>query len=216
MRKKLLLTAAALLTLSSVLAGAGGAASRQEKADSAAKITIHDHAVADGSASSGKLRSLARKLARARLATAKYALDLEAAKADGYFIITRMIPDMGYHYLNPNISEFDVTKPPILVYAHRGDSWQLVAFEWVFTEKPEEDPLPGARYGSFGAACHYEDGTFVFKRLERNCPETSPETGTEFVFWHPKLVTLHLWSWYHNPDGIYNGTNPLMRPFNEG
>jgi hypothetical protein len=23
-------------------------------------------------------------------------------------------------------------------------------------------------------------------------------------------------SWYHNPDGLYNGTNPLIRPLNQG
>jgi hypothetical protein len=34
------------------------------------------------------------------------------------------------------------------------------------------------------------------------------------VFWHPKLVTLHVWLWYPNPAGLYNPTNPLVRPFN--
>ena len=27
-------------------------------------------------------------------------------------------------------------------------------------------------------------------------------------FWHPELVTLHVWLWYPNPDGLYSGTNP--------
>ena len=36
----------------------------------------------------------ARQLASARLATAKYATDLDQAKADGYQIITRDIPNM--------------------------------------------------------------------------------------------------------------------------
>ena len=52
---------------------------------------------------------LAQSLAAARLATAKYATDLNRAKADGYQIITQMIPDMGYHYLNPKVSGFNVT-----------------------------------------------------------------------------------------------------------
>ena len=34
------------------------------------------------------------------------------------------------------ITKFDASKPPILVYAKRGSGWQLVAFEWVFPEKP--------------------------------------------------------------------------------
>jgi len=105
--------------------------------------------------------SLANELAAARQATAKYATNLARAKADGYFIITKMMPNMGYHFLNPNISGFDVTKPPILVYEHRGSTWQLGALEWVFTSMPASVPLPNATFGSFPAACHYADGTFV-------------------------------------------------------
>jgi hypothetical protein len=157
----------------------------------------------------------ASQVAAARLATAKYATDLDAAIADGYRIITPMMPDMGYHFLNPSISEFDVTKPPILVYVRDGDNWQLVAVEWVFPERPKKPPLPHAKYGSFGAACHYQDGSFVFLASEDDCPETSPESGAPFFFWHPDLVTLHVWMWYPNPAGIYNSTNPLIRPFNE-
>jgi hypothetical protein len=160
--------------------------------------------------------TLAAQLARARLATARYATDLRAAKADGYQIITRMIPDMGWHFLNPTIQGFDVTKPAILVYQRRGRHWQLAALEWVFLQQPEAPPLPGASYGSFGAACHYRDGTFVFAGAQDECASRSPQTGSAFSFWHPPLVTLHVWVWYHNPDGLYHGTNPLVRPFNRG
>jgi len=157
---------------------------------------------------------LASQLARARLATARYATSLRAAKADGYQIITRMIPDMGWHFLNPAIQGFDVTKPPILVYERHGRSWQLAALEWVFTETPASPPLPGATYGSFPAACHYTDGTFVAARVQELCAKRSPSTGARFNFWHPDLVTLHVWLWYPNPAGLYSGTNPLIRPFN--
>ena len=75
-------------------------------------------------------------------------------------------------------------------------------------------PLPGATYGSFGAACHYQDGTFVFAAQQDTCPKRSPETGAAFNFWHPDLVTLHVWLWYPNPAGLYNGTNPYITPFN--
>jgi hypothetical protein len=157
---------------------------------------------------------LAAQLARARLATGKYATNLRAAKADGYQIITRMIPDMGWHFLNPTIQGFEVTKPAILVYERHGRRWQLGALEWVFPQQPEVPLLPGATYGSFAAACHYTDGTFVFARVQELCAKRSPETGARFNFWHPDLVTLHVWVWYHNPDGLYSGTNPLVRPFN--
>jgi hypothetical protein len=118
--------------------------------------------------------------------------------------------------LNPAIKDFDVERPPILVYEKRGDHWQLGALEWVFPKKPAKPPLPGAKYGSFAAACHFVDGTFVVENDEHNCAERSPETGAAFNFWHPKLVTLHFWIWYPNPDGLYASMNPFVRPFNEG
>ncbi|MGN6869941.1 MAG: hypothetical protein ACTHMY_16225 [Solirubrobacteraceae bacterium] len=152
----------------------------------------------------------------ARLATAKYATDLARAKADGYGIITQMIPNMGYHFLNPKVSGFSVRKPAILVYEHHGSTWQLGALEWVFTSKPAKPPLPGAQYGTFGAACHYLDGTFVFEDAQSKCPAASPQTGAKFNFWHPDLITLHFWIWYPNPAGIYNGMNPMVKPFNNG
>jgi hypothetical protein len=66
--------------------------------------------------------TLTGDIAAARLATAMYVTNLEAARADGYQIITRMIPDMGYHFLNPKVTGFDVRKPPIRVYEHHGST----------------------------------------------------------------------------------------------
>jgi hypothetical protein len=195
-----------LLLLGSLFAALVGA--------SPAPASSHSHDGTDLTAR--QVRRLAGPLARARAATAKYATDPELAKADGYdMTITQMIPDMGYHLLNPDIIEFDVTRPPILVYARNGNDPQLVAFEWVFPEKPASRPLPGASYGSFPAACHYEDGTFTFSDSEPNCAATSPESGAAFTFWHPKLITLHVWAWYPNPAGIFSGTNRWIRPFND-
>jgi hypothetical protein len=158
---------------------------------------------------------LAQSLAAMRVATAKYATNLNKAKADGYKIITPMIPDMGIHYMNAKISGFDVTKPPILVYQKHGSQYLLGAVEWVFPAKPAKPPLPGARYGAFGAACHYVDGTFVPAAAQDDCARTSPQSGAAFGFWHPNLVTFHVWLWFHNPAGLYSGTNPLVTPFNE-
>jgi hypothetical protein len=42
------------------------------------------------------------------------------------------------------------------------------------------------------------------------------ESGSPFFFWHPKLVTLHVWIWYPNSDGLYASMNPLVAPFNRG
>jgi hypothetical protein len=157
---------------------------------------------------------LAASLLQARLATAKYATSLAAAKADGYRIITKMIPNMGYHFMNPKVTGFDPKKPAILVYEQHASRWQLGALEWVFPAKPKTPPLPGARYGAFGAACHYTDGTFVPAQSQAACTKTAPGTGAAFGFWHPSLVTLHVWLWYPNPSGLYSGLNPLVEPFN--
>ena len=101
---------------------------------------VHVHPQATASSTP---QELAPMLADARLATAKYATSLKRAKRDGYrIIVTQHIPDMGHHFLNPNITGFDITKPPILVYVNRGRKWQLVAFEWVFTERPPPRRYP--------------------------------------------------------------------------
>ena len=203
------LTALMILGLCAAVPLAAWAAQTEKPA-----TVLHVHPASSAKSSP---KGLAQILAKARLATAKYATSLEAARKDGYTVnVTRMIPDMGWHFLNPTIAGFDASKPPILVYVKRGKAWQLVAFEWVFTETPAKPPLPGATYGSFAAACHYADGTFVPAAAEADCAKTSPESGAAFGFWHPDFVTLHLWAWYPNPDGVYAGMNPLVAPFNKG
>jgi hypothetical protein len=160
---------------------------------------------------------LTKDIAAARMATAKYATNLAKAQADGYKIITKMMPNMGYHFLNPSISGFNVRKPQILVYEHTGpNTWQLGALEWVFTSMPKTPPLPNATFGFFPAGCHYNDGTFVPEPTQQDCPATAPGSGASFFFWHPDLFTMHVWVWYPNPAGLYSSTNPLVSPFNGG
>jgi hypothetical protein len=145
-------------------------------------------------------------------ATAVYANDVGAAEKAGYMIITPMMPGMGYHYMNPNIPNFNAITPQILVYVKTQNTMQLVALEWVFTEKPKQPPFPGATYGTFDAACHYKDGIFIPAPDQKSCAPTSA-TGSPFSFWHPNLVTLHVWLWYYNPAGLYHSTNPLVDPY---
>lgn len=159
---------------------------------------------------------LVQQLAAARAATTKYVTNLALAKRDGYMIITKMIPNMGYHYLNPKVKGFDPRKPAILVYEHQGTRWQLAALEWVYTSKPAKSPFPGAKYGSFGAGCHYADGSFVPAGSQDACPQTAPGSGARFGFWHPLLLTLHVWLWYPNPSGLFASTNPLVSADNGG
>jgi hypothetical protein len=172
--------------------------------------------VSSSPAGTSKSATLQTDIALARLATAKYVSNLPLAKANGYTIITKMIPSMGYHYMNPKISGFNVEKPPILVYEHHGSTWQLGALEWVFTSKPATPPWPGATYGSFGAGCHYADGSYVPAQSQDACPKTAPQSGAAFSFWHPLLITLHVWLWYPNPSGLFASTNPLVSFFDQG
>jgi hypothetical protein len=185
-----------------------------------AALTVWGVSVSDGASmhhhkASAKGKTLARQLAKMRVATAPLVDDLAAAKAAGYKQITPMMHNMGFHYLNPSITKFDPAKPPILVYTRRGGKYQLGALEWVFPTKPKKAPLKGAKYGSFPAACHYDDGTFVTASSEADCAPKNDD-GSPFFFWHPDLVTLHVWLWYANPDGLYASMNPFVSPFNKG
>ena len=56
----------------------------------------------------------------------------------------------------------------------------------------------------------------MFQADQNACAAKSPQSGAAFNFWHPDLVTLHVWAWYPNPDGVFSGMNPLMHPFNAG
>jgi hypothetical protein len=72
----------------------------------------------------------AKLIAAIRQATAKY-LDVEKAKADGYRMTTRMIPNMGYHFINPKLRGFAIGKPNLLLYIKHDDgSFRLAGVEW--------------------------------------------------------------------------------------
>ncbi len=215
MRRIIIVVLSAALLATTAWAIRGAAAEPAHPAQAAAVPAAHQHDMSNMNTTAASVASpLAEQLAAGRLATLEFANNLHAAKAAGYQILTRMIPDMGYHFINPNIQGFDIRKPPILVYERKGDTWQLGAFEWVFPTTPATPPLPGATYGTFGAACHYKDGTFVFASSQDQCAKRSPQTGARFNLWHPDLITMHVWLWYPNPDGLFNGTNPNATPFN--
>jgi hypothetical protein len=207
------LSAALLATTAWAIRGAAAEPSRPAQAAAGAvPAAAHQHGA--NMTATSVASPLAEQLAAGRLATLRFANNLHAAKTAGYQILTRMIPDMGYHFINPSIQGFDIRKPPILVYERKGDTWQLGAVEWVFPSTPATPPLPGATYGTFGAACHYKDGTFVFASSQDQYAKRSPQTGARFNLWHPDLITMHVWLWYPNPDGLLNGTNANVTPFN--
>ena len=82
-------------------------------------------------------------------------------------------------------------------------------------EQAGDPTVAGGEYGSFPAACHYTDGD-LRPEPESTRPAIPVRTGAAFTFWHPALVTLHVWLWYPNPAGLYASYNPLAKPFNGG
>lgn len=126
-----------------------------------------------------------QELMSARKATAKYT-DISAAIADGYVDINVFIPNMGFHYLK--VSEldavFDPERPELLVYAQDlcEGRMRLVAVEYA---------------------------------VPTNLSATAPEGFTgDADDWHRQdnfgLWTLHAWTWFRNPDGVFAELNPRV------
>lgn len=129
-------------------------------------------------------RETKRELNRARRATARYH-NINNAIADGYVDINVYVPNMGYHYLKPEILDatFDPARPELLVYADFGNGrLRLVAVEYAVPTSLSDTPPEGFT----GDDDHWH----------RN---------DEFGLW-----TLHAWIWYRNPDGVFADLNPRV------
>src|SRR2546425_2398168 len=107
------------------------------------------------------------------------------------------------------------THPLSLFNVKKGSHGKLAHFEGFGPKNPATPPLGGEKYGSFSAACHYKDGSFIEAAAEAKCAKTNPKTGADFNFWHPPLVTFHMWIWYPNPSGVFAEFNPWLTPFNK-
>ena len=155
----------------------------------------------------------ALQLAHARIATAKYAGDLNAAKKAGYEILTQQIAGMGYHFINPAVKGFDVRKPPILVYEQARCPLAARRARVGLPEEARDASAEGCdvRLVPRGMSLQGRD---VRARAERGhlCHD-EPTSGSAFNFWHPALVTMHVWIWYPNPAGLYASMNPLVHSF---
>ena len=119
-------------------------------------------------------------IAATKLATAKYVNNLALAKKDGYQIITRMIPTMGYHFMNPDVKGFDVSKPPILVYEHRGIELAARArWSGCSRRSRRSHRSPVRRTAPSGPAATIADGTFVPADGAGVMPDEGPGIGRE-------------------------------------
>ena len=108
-----------------------------------------------------------------------------------------------------------MAKPPILVYTRRDGKYQLGALEWVFPKKPKKAPLKGATYGSFPAACHYDDGTFVTASSESDCAPTN-DAGSAFFFFHPQARDPARLALVPQPRRAVREHEPVREPVQQG
>ncbi len=134
----------------------------------------------DGERILGKLQT---ELAKVRSATEKY-LNIANAIEDGYTDFNVIVEGIGYHYMKVECvdSTFDPGIPELLVYSKNPTSgkMRLVAVEYAV---PNTGPLPEGFSGN--------EDVWV--------------NSADFGVW-----LLYAWVWYHNPDGMFNPTNPRV------
>lgn len=129
--------------------------------------------------------ALSQELANVRAATAKYH-SVEAAEADGYISINFCEPGEGCHWMNPLLIDdtFDPEHPEFLLYAPSENGWRLVAVEYVVPIAL----LPGGPPEGFTG----DDDQWR---------EDTEGAG---------LWELTVWTWLHNPNGIFEQHNPRV------
>jgi len=162
-------------------------------------------------------------VAEVRAATARY-LDIGRARDDGYVQTTAMEPRHGYHFSHLGLLTLgaagqlvaggpDLRRPATLLYVERAGVWQLVGVEYAAFGEPAGSPFPGARWHRHDASCHYRDYRERPSPSAGQCPARHPESGSEFVNWHPAFSVVHVWAWYPNPAGVFAEENPYLAPY---
>jgi len=130
-------------------------------------------------------------LAALRAATARYHL-VETAIADGYVPVTPCIPSEGIHYAKFPLLDgtLDPVRPEQLLYEPLPDgSLRLAGILFL---------VPASAWDPF----HSEPPMFGQQPL---VDRRSPPFGAPF----PNYA-LFVWSWLHNPEGIYVQLNPRL------
>ena len=163
-----------------------------------------------------ELKHTVNQLERARQATAKYQ-DVHVAEAEGYQAMGPNVPGMAVHFvLTLEPKEFDIEKPPILLYeknpdAPGGYSLVGVTYLWNGAAGPDGQPL-NAPFPKSLAHWHRHANICVLAGLlnphgltESQCREQ----GGHFVAEAPWMV--HAWIWKDSPSGVFSEVNPTVR-----
>jgi hypothetical protein len=196
------------------VAAAGQQASNSKGEQTSGGMMPHQDHLAVAAISYSELKSTVALLERTRQATAKYQ-DVHVAEADGYRAIGGNHPKMGVHFvLTLEPKEFDVEKPPILVYeetASGGYSLVGVAYLLNGAEGPDGQPL-NSPFPTALAHWHRHTNICMLPGIANPGGLTESqcrEKGGHFVAEAPWMV--HAWIWKDNPTGVFNEQNPTVK-----
>jgi hypothetical protein len=185
------------------------------KAEQASGMMPHQHS-AGAPVSFAELKNTVAQLERAKQATAKYQ-DVYVAEAEGFRAMGPDVPGMAVHFvLTLEPKEFDIEKPPILVYeknpeAPGGYSLVGVTYLWNAAAGPDGQPVNPpfpkslARWHRHGNICVLAGLANPHGLTENQCREQ----GGRFVAESPWMV--HAWIWKDNPAGVFSPENPAVR-----
>lgn len=135
------------------------------------------------------------KIATIRAATAKYH-DVDVALADGYVPVSDCVagPDgaMGVHYMNPALAgaPVDLRHPAFLLYLPGDDGLRLVGVEYFKADADQDLATDDDRPSLLG------------QDFDGPMPGHGPGA--------PVHYDLHVWTWAHNPDGMFAEFNPAL------
>jgi len=143
-------------------------------------------------------------------------LNIERAKADGYFKASGYIPQQGYQFYNPRyLNFFDLRRPPILLYSEHDGRWQLLGAMFAVPRESNPTralPFKRAEFLKHPSMCHYQDGTTLPAKSADACLKEHPLTKAELQLWHPELWLGTVWAWMPNPNGLFALFNPILEP----
>ena len=158
------------------------------------------------------LKNTLALLDRARQSTAKYQ-DVHVAEADGYHQVGPDFPGMGVHFVQTlEPKEFDVEKPPILLYEKKPEGYSLVGvvYLWNGPTAPDGQPL-NPPFPKSLVSWHRHANLCIAPGLANPHGFTEAqcrEQGGHFLAESPWMA--HAWIWKDSPTGVFSNQNAAL------
>lgn len=210
MMKKITLATALLFASALAALAQHSPASMQEHASGG--MAAHESHAAAAPVTYADLKNTLALLDRARQATAKYQ-DVHVAEADGYHQVGPDFPGMGVHFVQTlEPKEFDVEKPPILLYEKKPEGYSLVGVVYLFNAAAGEDgqpvnpPFPKSlvSWHRHANLCLAPGVANPHGFTESQCREQ----GGHFLAESPWMT--HAWIWKDSPTGVFSNQNAAL------